>query len=217
MKREERTLLNQLRKNVTPDTINVEIPVSYTHEGRQAIHELLTIEKGLYAPCIYWNDILGEYCVHYEHTMGDPTATATKRDQETLDIDEVTAELPRRDRTWTGYPKPTETTSKSDLKGDTTMTTVTTIAAIAAIINLADDMQYAYYFIPPYTARERRAYEEKHSISKVEWDEGGRHYTAEYTTTCSGHNVYAKGVYTRDGKPTTLTAIRNSYRRLTGC
>ena len=119
MKREERTLLNQLRKSVTPDTINVEIPVSYTHEGRQAIHELLTIEKGLYAPCIYWNDILGEYCVHYERTMGDPTATATKRDQETLDIDEVTAELPRRDRTWTGYPKPTETTD--ELKGANTM------------------------------------------------------------------------------------------------
>ena len=37
MKREERTLLNQLRKSVTPDTINVEIPVNYSHEGRQAI------------------------------------------------------------------------------------------------------------------------------------------------------------------------------------
>lgn len=108
MKREERTLFNRLRKSVTPDTVNVEIPVSYTHEGRQAIHELLTIEKGLYAPCIYWNDILGEYCVHYERTMGNPTATATKREQETRDIDEVTAELPRRDYTWTGYHKPTE-------------------------------------------------------------------------------------------------------------
>ena len=120
MKREERTLLNQLRKSVTTSTINVEIPVSYTHEGRQAIHELLTIEKGLYAPCIYWNDILGEYCVHYERTMGDPTATATKREQETRDIDEVTAELPRRDYTWTGYHKPTETAivnhSKKDVK-----------------------------------------------------------------------------------------------------
>lgn len=108
MKREERTLLNQLRKSVTPDTINVEIPMNYTHEGRQAIHELLTIEKGLYAPCIYWNDIQGEYCVHYERTMGDPTATATKHNQETRNIDEITAELPRYDCTWNGYPKPTE-------------------------------------------------------------------------------------------------------------
>lgn len=99
----------------------------------------------------------------------------------------------------------------------TTNTTIDTISAIAAIINLADDMQYAYYFIPPYTARERRAYEDAHSIPTVEWDEGGHHYTAEYTTSCSCSNVYAKGVYTRDCKPTTLTAIRNSYRRLTEC
>ena len=125
MKREERTALNQLRKSVTPETICVEIPVNYTHEGRQAIHELLTIEKGLYAPCIYWNDIRGEYCVHYERTHGDPTATATKRDQETCDIDEVTAELPRRDYTWTGYPKPTETTAEPATETETTETTET--------------------------------------------------------------------------------------------
>lgn len=97
----------------------------------------------------------------------------------------------------------------------TTITAIDTISAIAAIINLADDMQYAYYFIPPYTARARRDYEDAHSIPTVEWDEGGRHYTAEFTTQCSCHNVYAKGSYTRDGKPTTLTAIRNSYRRMT--
>ena len=94
-------------------------------------------------------------------------------------------------------------------------TTIDTISAIAAIIDLAEDMRYAYYYIPTYIARERRAYEDAHSIPAVEWDEGGRHYTAKYTTTCSCSNVYAKGTYTRDGKPTTLTAIRNSYRRMT--
>lgn len=93
----------------------------------------------------------------------------------------------------------------------------TTIAAIAAIIDMAEAMKNAYFFSSPSNARARRDYEEKHSIGKVEWDEGGRHYTAEYTTTCSCSNVYAKGSYTRDGKPTTLTAIRNSYRRLTEC
>lgn len=113
MKREERTLLNQLRKSVTTSTINVEIPVSYTHEGRQALHELLSVEKGMCALCIYWNDVLGEYCVHYEPIEMDSTATATKRDQETRDIDEVTAELPRRDYTWNGYPKPTEPTTET--------------------------------------------------------------------------------------------------------
>lgn len=96
-------------------------------------------------------------------------------------------------------------------------TTTSTLASIAAIIDLAQEMKNSYFFQPPTNARERRAYEDAHSIPTVEWDEGGRHYTAEYTTTCSCSNVYAKGTYTRDGKPTTLTAIRNSYRRLTGC
>lgn len=100
-----------------------------------------------------------------------------------------------------------------ELKGDNTMTT--TITAIAAIIDLAQEMKNAYFFAVPSNARARRAYEYAHSIPTVEWDEGGHHYTAEYTTSCSCSNVYAKGSYTRDGKPTTLTAIRNSYRRMT--
>lgn len=97
------------------------------------------------------------------------------------------------------------------------MTTIDTISAIAAIIDLAQEMKSAYFFQPPTNARSRRAYEDAHSIPMVEWDDAGHHYTAEYTTTCSCSNVYAKGVYTRDGKPTTLTAIRNSYRRMTEC
>lgn len=95
--------------------------------------------------------------------------------------------------------------------------TTSTLASIAAIIDLAQEMKSAYFFQPPTTARSRRAYEDAHSIPTVEWDEAGRHYTAEFTTQCSCHNVYAKGRYTRDGKQTTLTAIRNSYRRLTEC
>lgn len=114
MKRTERTTYNQLKKDVTPDTINVEIPVDYTHEARQAIHELLTIEKGMYALCIYWNNIQDVYCVHYEHTFGSIPATAKKRDQENRDIDEVTAELPRHDYTWAGCAKPTETTKNEE-------------------------------------------------------------------------------------------------------
>lgn len=96
-------------------------------------------------------------------------------------------------------------------------TTTSTLASIAAIIDLAESMKNAYFFAPPCTAVARRAYEDVYSAPMVEWDEGGRHYTAEYTTTCSCSNVYAKGTYTRDGKPTTLAAIRNSYRRLTEC
>lgn len=33
--------------------------------------------------------------------------------------------------------------------------------------------------------------------------------------SCSCRKVYATGYYTKDGKKTTLTAIKNSYKRLT--
>lgn len=89
------------------------------------------------------------------------------------------------------------------------------IAAIAAIIEEAATMKNAYFFAPPSSASARRSYEKKHSHAKVEWEEGGHTYTAEYTVDCSCKNVYAYGTYTRDGSKTTLTAIRNSYKRLT--
>lgn len=86
--------------------------------------------------------------------------------------------------------------------------------AIGAIINEAETMKSAYFFNPPSSAGARRSYEKQHSHDLVEWDEKGHHYTAEYTVSCSCHNVYANGNYTKDGNKTTLTAIRNSYKRL---
>jgi len=112
MKRNERSLYNTLRKTVTPETINVEIPEGFTLEARQAMHELLTIEKGLYAVAIYWNDIENAYCVHYEQAYTE-TAEAVKAAQEIQTIEAVAATLPRRDMTWTGYPKTTETTEET--------------------------------------------------------------------------------------------------------
>ena len=107
MKRNERTIYNRLKKEVTQDTINVEIPVDYTHEGRQAIHELLTIGKGLYATGIYWNDIMECYCIHYERAYTE-TAKGIKAAQEATDIDAITADMEYRDWTWTGYKKPAQ-------------------------------------------------------------------------------------------------------------
>ena len=89
-----------------------------------------------------------------------------------------------------------------------------TISAIAAIIAEADRMRNAYFFQPPMNAAGRRSYEKYHSHDLVEWEEGGHSYSAQYTVDCSCKNVYASGQYTKDGKKTTLTAIRNSLKRL---
>ena len=67
---------------------------------------------------------------------------------------------------------------------------------------------------PPYNAGGRRSYEKRHSHPVVSWTESGHSWTASYTVTCSCRNVYASGEYTRDGKRTTLLAIRNSYNRM---
>ena len=90
-----------------------------------------------------------------------------------------------------------------------------TINALKAIIAEAEKMKNAYYFKPPMSAGARRSYEKYHSHEEIRWTDGGHDYTAEFEVSCSCSNVYAKGIYTKDGKPTTLTAIRNSYKRLT--
>lgn len=88
------------------------------------------------------------------------------------------------------------------------------INAIRTIIDEADKMRSAYFFTPPTSAGGRRSYERYHSHDQITWTESGHTYTAAYSVSCSCRNVYARGEYTRDGKPTTLTAIRNSYKRL---
>lgn len=89
------------------------------------------------------------------------------------------------------------------------------ICKIGAIIDEAERMKGAYFFSPPGNASGRRSYERYHSHDMIEWTEGGHTYTAEYVVSCSCKNVYAYGKYTKDGNKTTLTAIKNSYKRLT--
>ena len=113
MKRIERNTYNALRKSVTAETINVEIPVDYTHEGRQGIHEMLTIEKHMRASMICWNSIINGYVIHYVPTVDEYTE-AQRREQESQDIDEIMDTLPKSDRTWNGYEKPAETTETEE-------------------------------------------------------------------------------------------------------
>lgn len=107
MKRIERNTYNSLRKSITAGTLNVEIPVDYTHEGRQGIHEMLTIEKHMRASMICWNSIINGYAIHYVPTVDEYTE-AKRMEQEAQDIDEVMNTLPKSDRTWNGYEKPAE-------------------------------------------------------------------------------------------------------------
>ena len=88
------------------------------------------------------------------------------------------------------------------------------IAAIRKVIESAEEMKNAYFFTPPGNASGRRSYEKKHSAPRVDWIDGKDEYSAEFSVSCSCSYVYASGIYTRNGKKTTLTAIRNSLKRL---
>lgn len=89
------------------------------------------------------------------------------------------------------------------------------IKSIEDIIEQAEICKSAWLWTPGANAATRRWNERKHSRPEVAWTEGGHDYTArfDYRETCS--HVYASGCYTRDGVKTTLTAIRNSLRRMT--
>lgn len=88
MKREERKLWYSLRRDVTEATISVEIPVNYSREGRQGIHDLLTIEKHMHAVAIIYNDILDCDCILY--------VQGSRAEQENADADDIMNALPRR-------------------------------------------------------------------------------------------------------------------------
>lgn len=89
-----------------------------------------------------------------------------------------------------------------------------TLHQIDTLLTIAQRHKNSYFWTPPGHAAERRAYEKRNSVELITWEEGGHEYTAEYTVSCSCKNVYAYGNYTRDGKRTTITAIRNSYLRM---
>lgn len=87
---------------------------------------------------------------------------------------------------------------------------------IEKIINEAERMRSSYFYNPPKCAGMRRSYEKYHSHDEISWEENGHSYTAKFSVQCSCRNVYAYGEYTKDGKKTTLTTIKNSYKRLKG-
>ena len=89
-----------------------------------------------------------------------------------------------------------------------------TLVQIGMMIETAERMRNAYFWMPPTSAGSRRAYEKQNSVPTITWKESGHVYTARFETVCSCVHIYTKGHYTKDGQKTTLLAIRNSYKRL---
>lgn len=89
-----------------------------------------------------------------------------------------------------------------------------TVAAVAEIVAQAETCKGAYWWTPAGAAASRRWHEEQHNRDRVEWTEGGHTYSAAYHYRESCSHCYASGEYYRDGSMTTLTAIRNSLRRM---
>lgn len=94
------------------------------------------------------------------------------------------------------------------------MDRIETINLLKKLVATADHYRYAFYMTPFSSAAGRRWEEKRCTVPEFTWAEGGHKYTACYKVTCSCAFVSAKGYYTRDGKKTTLTAIKNSLKRL---
>lgn len=178
MKRIERNTYNSLRKSITADTINVEITVEYTHEGRQGIHEMLTVEKHMRASMICWNSIINGYVIHYVPTVDEYTE-AQRMEQESQDIDEVMNTLPKSDRTWNGYEKPaeeqtTENTETEEEEEEETMFNTFTpaeaamhAATVRGIIRRQGGYRERNILNNPHTVERGETWNEAHKVVKI--------------------------------------------------
>lgn len=88
------------------------------------------------------------------------------------------------------------------------------IAKVQAIVDVADRYRSCYFWRSPGSASSRRWQERRDSQDEVCWEEGGHQYSASFDVRCTCSNVYGRGAYTKDGRSTTLTSIRNSLKRL---
>ena len=88
------------------------------------------------------------------------------------------------------------------------------IDKIYSVLYEVDRCKGSYFWRPASSASTRRHNERKHNIEPFEWSESGDTYTARFVDEESCNNVYAYGVYTKKGKKTTLTAIKNSLKRM---
>ena len=82
------------------------------------------------------------------------------------------------------------------------------------LVTKAEKLHGCFFWTAPKTAADRRYMESRWSTPLLKWIDNDHIYTAEITVRVSCRNVYATTSYTKDGKVTNLTAIRNSLHRL---
>ena len=92
--------------------------------------------------------------------------------------------------------------------------TIELITKIEKLIETATDCKNSYFWKPNPSSHIRKQREQEMSIPEFAWTEGGHEYSAKFDYQESRNHVYACGIYYRDGKKTTLTAIKNSLKRL---
>ena len=85
---------------------------------------------------------------------------------------------------------------------------------IESIIATDEKFKDVYFLKPPANARGQRSYEKHHTIPFFTFEYNGVEYTCEYRISCSGSNVYAEGLYTRNGNKTSLTTIKNVLEKM---
>ena len=88
------------------------------------------------------------------------------------------------------------------------------IAHLENVIDTAETCRNAYFWTPGGTASSRRRNESRRNIPAVEFEIGKDTWEIGYSYSESCSNVYASGAYYRNGKKTTLTAVRNLLKKL---
>ena len=94
------------------------------------------------------------------------------------------------------------------------MTRIETIHSIRALLAVANFYRNAIFLVPPSWELGRQQEEIRGFVPEFSWTEGGHRFTAFYSVECTEKRIIARGYYTRDGKKTNLTAIKNSLKRL---
>ena len=94
------------------------------------------------------------------------------------------------------------------------MTQIETIHKIRALISVAEHYRNAIYMPAPLTMNEVIQEEIRGTVPYFTWWDCNTKFTACYIVKCKYRCIFARGYYTRDGKKTNLTAIKNSLKRL---
>ena len=94
------------------------------------------------------------------------------------------------------------------------MTRIETIHKIRALIAVGEHYRNAFYMPAPLTMNDVIQEEIRGAVPYFSWFDGDTKFTACYIVKVKYNHIFAKGYYTRDGKKTNLTAIKNSLKRL---